>query len=110
MKVMIIFLFLVFMNILVNACQSIEKKGKIYITTSYEDNTLVVSIKDTGCGMTEEVKNNIFTPGFTTKGVGLGTGIGLAITYKIIEKHKGTITVNTAVNKGSEFIIRIPSL
>ena len=100
----------VFMNILVNACQSIDKKGKIFIKTAFENNELVVSIRDTGCGMSEEVKKNIFTPGFTTKGVGVGTGIGLAITYKIVEKHKGKITVNSKENEGSEFIISIPSM
>ena len=100
----------VFMNILVNACQSIEKKGKIFITTSFKNRTLFVSIRDTGCGMSEEVKNNIFTPGFTTKGVGVGTGIGLAITYKIIQKHNGSITVISKENEGSDFIISIPAV
>lgn len=97
----------VFMNILVNATQSIEESGKITIDTLFENNSLVVKIKDTGCGIKEPEK--IFFAGYTTKGVGVGTGLGLAISQKIIEKHEGKIEVKTQLNVGSEFIITIPS-
>lgn len=97
----------VFMNILINACQSIENKGFITITTSFKKNTLTVSIKDTGKGMNKEEINKIFTAGYTTKGVGVGTGLGLAISEKIIQKHNGKIQVNSEVGLGSEFIITI---
>lgn len=97
----------VFMNILVNATHAIKDTGIITIDTSYEDNNLIVKIKDNGCGIKEPDK--IFFAGYTTKGVGIGTGLGLAISQKIIEKHKGKITVKTKLNKGSEFIITIPS-
>ena len=97
----------VFTNILINACQAIEDKGKITITTEYKDKKLVVKIKDTGKGIPQNQLNKIFSAGFTTKGVGVGTGLGLAICTKIIEKHKGEITVNSEVGKGSEFIITI---
>ena len=99
----------VFTNILVNACQAIEGSGKITITTSYEAETLTVSVKDTGKGIPEDKISKIFAAGFTTKGVGVGTGLGLAISAKIIEKHNGKITVNSEVGKGSEFIITIYS-
>ena len=99
----------VFTNILVNACQAIEGKGKITITTSYEAETMTVSIKDTGKGIPEDEISKIFTAGFTTKGVGVGTGLGLAISAKIIEKHNGKIIVNSEVGRGSEFIITIHS-
>lgn len=99
----------VFTNILVNACQAIEGKGKITITTSYEAETMTVSIKDTGKGIPEGEISKIFTAGFTTKGVGVGTGLGLAISAKIIEKHNGKIIVNSEVDKGSEFVITIHS-
>lgn len=99
----------VFTNILVNACQSIEGSGIITITTSYEAETLTVSIKDTGKGIPENEVSKIFTAGYTTKGVGVGTGLGLAISAKIIEKHNGKITVNSEVGKGSEFVITICS-
>jgi len=97
----------VFMNILVNAAQSITDKGSITIDTEFEKNNLIVKIKDTGCGISEPEK--IFFAGYTTKGVGVGTGLGLAIAQKIIDKHNGKIEVKTEKNKGSEFIITIPS-
>lgn len=99
----------VFTNILINACQAIDGKGIITITTSYQGETLTVSVKDTGKGMSEEEIPKIFTAGYTTKGVGVGTGLGLAICSKIIEKHKGKIIVNSELGKGSEFIITISS-
>lgn len=97
----------VFTNILINACQAIEGKGKIIITTEYRDKKLVVRIKDNGKGIPQNQLSKIFSAGFTTKGVGVGTGLGLAICTKIIEKHKGEITVNSEIGKGSEFVITI---
>lgn len=99
----------VFMNILINACQSIENTGTITITTELVDNNLVVKIKDTGKGIKEEQLSKIFAAGYTTKGVGVGTGLGLAISEKIIQKHSGTIKVNSEVGVGTEFVITIPS-
>lgn len=98
----------VFMNILINACQSIEKSGKITITTSFKDNKLVVKIKDDGRGIAPEKIDKIFTAGYTTKGVGVGTGLGLAISEKIIQKHQGKIFVDSELGVGSEFTITIP--
>ena len=97
----------VFMNILVNATQAIETNGIITIDTLFANNELTVKIKDNGCGIKEPEK--IFFAGYTTKGVGVGTGLGLAISQKIIEKHEGKIEVYSEINKGSEFIITIPS-
>ena len=97
----------VFMNILVNATHAIKSEGTITIDTNFKKNKLTVKIKDNGCGIKEPEK--IFDAGYTTKGVGVGTGLGLAISQKIIEKHKGKIEVKTKINKGSEFIITIPS-
>lgn len=97
----------VFTNILINACQAIEGKGKIIITTEYRDKKLVVKIKDNGKGIPQNQLSKIFSAGFTTKGVGVGTGLGLAICTKIIEKHKGEITVNSEIGKGSEFVVTI---
>ena len=99
----------VFTNILINACQAIDGKGTIIISTSYQGETLTVSIKDTGKGIPEEEISKIFSAGYTTKGVGIGTGLGLAICSKIIEKHNGKIIVNSEVDKGSEFVITINS-
>lgn len=99
----------VFTNILVNACQAIKDKGKIIISTEFQDSNLIVKIKDNGQGIPKENINKIFTAGYTTKGVGVGTGLGLAISQKIIDKHKGKIQVYSEVGVGTEFIITIKS-
>ena len=99
----------VFTNILINACQAIEGKGKITITTEFKNKKLIVKINDTGKGIPKNQLNKIFTAGFTTKSSGVGTGLGLAICSKIIEKHRGEIIVNSEVGRGSEFIITICS-
>lgn len=96
-----------FTNILINACQAIDDKGTITITTKYENEKLFVGIKDSGKGIPQNQLDKIFTAGFTTKGIGVGTGLGLAICKKIIEKHNGEIIANSVVGKGSEFIITI---
>ncbi|WP_207431562.1 tetratricopeptide repeat-containing sensor histidine kinase [Sabulibacter ruber] len=98
----------VFMNILNNAAQAIPGEGTIAIKTYTDDDYAVIKIRDTGTGMTEEVKKHIFEPFFTTKDVGEGTGLGLSISYGIIEKHKGKIEVESHPGEGTEFTIRIP--
>ena len=98
----------VFMNILVNACHSIEKHGTIEITTAVEKKNLVVLIKDSGKGIKKEHLDKIFTAGFTTKSAGVGTGLGLAISEKIIAKHNGEIHVDSEFGHGAVFKISIP--
>jgi len=98
----------VFMNILSNAIQAIPEKGSIYIKTWHLNNDVKISVKDTGSGMTEEIRKKIFDPFFTTKDVGKGTGLGLSISYGIIEKHNGEIEVFSKPGEGTEFVIRIP--
>jgi len=98
----------VFMNILSNAIQAIENKGTIKIRTSTEKNSVYVQISDTGKGIPPEDINKIFDPGFTTKGVGVGTGLALAICYQIIQKHKGEIRVESQLGEGSTFTIVLP--
>jgi PAS domain S-box-containing protein len=100
----------VFMNVISNAHQAIEGKGKVIISTDTDPmgTHVIVSIKDNGKGMTEEVKKRIFEPFYTTKNVGEGTGLGLFITFGIIENHKGKIEINSVPNEGTEFIIKLP--
>jgi signal transduction histidine kinase len=106
----------VFMNILTNATQAISAnkdtngKGIITIKTFEKDTNIIVSLKDSGPGMTEEVKNKVFEPFFTTKEVGEGTGLGLSIVFSIIEAHKGLIEVVSEIGKGTEFIITLPKI
>ncbi|MEN8230542.1 MAG: ATP-binding protein, partial [Bacteroidota bacterium] len=98
----------VFMNILSNAIDAIEEKGKITISTSKVNGFIRINIKDTGSGIPENIKGKIFDPFFTTKDVGEGTGLGLSISHGIIEKHNGSIKVKSEEGKGSELIIMLP--
>ena len=98
----------VFMNILVNAAQAIEKTGEIKIVTGTVDGKAEIRISDTGCGIAQENINKIFDPFFTTKDVGKGTGLGMNIAYNIVSKHKGDIRVESTVGEGTTFIIQLP--
>jgi signal transduction histidine kinase len=98
----------VFMNILTNSIQAIEKKGDIFIETISSGIGIKICFRDTGAGMPPEVKKHIFEPFYTTKDVGSGTGLGLSITYGIIEQHHGNIDVISEPGKGTEFIISLP--
>ena len=104
----------VFMNLISNAVEAIKSNDnphaeeRLDITTWREQDMVKVSIKDSGSGMSEEVKNKIFEPFFTTKDVGEGTGLGLSIVYRIIESHNGSIEVFSKINEGTEFIITLP--
>lgn len=105
----------VFMNIINNAIQAIdEKKEKeeeewiLISTLDIPGKKMQVRIKDTGTGMSEQVKHKIFEPFFTTKSVGVGTGLGMAIVFKIIEEHHGKIEVESKPGKGAEFILTLP--
>jgi signal transduction histidine kinase len=70
--------------------------------------SVVIRIRDNGCGIPSEIKNKIFDPFFTTKAVGKGTGLGLSISYQIIQKHGGQIEVNSQPGEGTEFVITMP--
>ncbi len=97
----------VFTNILVNAAHAIDKKGEIRIATRADNGHVEIRVSDTGCGIPDDVISKIYDPFFTTKDVGKGTGLGLNVAYNIIEKHRGTIDVETEVGKGTTFIIRL---
>ncbi|WNG38359.1 PAS domain-containing protein [Archangium violaceum] len=99
----------VFTNLLVNAAQAIETRGEIRIRTRHEGNDVVVEVADTGKGMTQETLTKLFTPFFTTKPRGQGTGLGLSVSYGIITRHKGRIDVQSEPGKGSTFIVRLPA-
>ncbi|MBU0996398.1 MAG: hypothetical protein KJ737_28185 [Proteobacteria bacterium] len=98
----------VFMNICINAAHAIEKKGEIKIITKAYENHQEILISDTGSGISEEHISRIFDPFFTTKDVGKGTGLGLNLSYNIVKKHMGDIRVESRLNKGTTFIIKLP--
>jgi len=98
----------VFLNLLNNALAAVDDGGRIIITSWEKDaDTEAVSIKDNGCGMSEETLKNIFEPFFTTK-KGKGTGLGLPITYGIVKKLGGNIEVQSQEGKGTTFTIFLP--
>ena len=99
----------VVMNVLVNAAHSIEERGTITIKTGMNGNDWVwVKISDTGKGIAKENISRIFDPFFTTKPVGMGTGLGMSLCYSIIEKHSGSIDVESELGKGTTFTINLP--
>ena len=99
----------VFMNLLLNAAQSIPQHGQIHVRSGCENEHVWFDIEDSGIGMTEETRRRIFEPFFTTKPVGKGTGLGLSISYDIIvKKHGGRMDVRSEPGKGSCFRIWLP--
>jgi len=98
----------VFMNILTNSIQAVEEEGEIFVQTISSGIGIKIIIKDNGKGMTREVKEHMFEPFYTTKDVGQGMGLGLSISYGIIEQHNGNIDVISEPGKGTEFIISLP--
>lgn len=98
----------VFMNLIVNASHAIKDHGEISIKTERDDEHVIVTISDTGCGIPKENISKLFDPFFTTKEVGKGTGLGLSIVHGIIEAHHATIDVESEVGQGTTFTIRIP--
>jgi two-component system, NtrC family, sensor kinase len=98
----------VFMNLLVNASQAIKDKGTITIRSGTEGDWVWVSVQDTGSGIPPDIMNRIFEPFFTTKAVGSGTGLGLSLSYGIVNKHGGKIEVASVQGQGTTFTVRLP--
>lgn len=98
----------VLVNLIVNAAQAMPNGGVLTIKTAANDDTVSLVVEDTGTGMTEDVKKQIFIPFFTTKDVSQGTGLGLAVVHGIVTAHGGTIRVDSEVGKGTKFTIRLP--
>jgi signal transduction histidine kinase len=88
-----------------------EGKGTLRVTTTLvgaEEDSIRIEISDTGPGIPEQILPHIFEPFYTTKEEGRGTGLGLSLAYGIIENHQGTISVQSQVNQGTTFYIRLP--
>ena len=98
------------MNLLMNAHQAIKGSGVVEISTCTSGQSMVLfQIRDTGCGISKDVIEQIWDPFFTTKVVGLGLGLGLAVTYNIVKRHGGDITVESQIGAGSKFTVRMPA-
>ncbi len=106
----------VFMNLLVNAYQAIEERvgdsgetGTIWLRTEWVEGGAAVTVRDTGSGIRAEHLDRIFDPFFTTKKVGSGTGLGLSTSYRIVERHGGSITATSRAGKGAAFRLWLPA-
>jgi signal transduction histidine kinase len=96
----------VLLNLLLNAIQSMDKPGSIFVTLRRDKDDVLITVADQGKGIPPENLSNIFRPFFTTKGH--GTGLGLSLARRIAEAHSGTITVRSEVGKGTQFVLRLP--
>ena len=110
----------VFINLVTNAIDSMDEKAEktkgsntekhLTIESFVEKNNVVVTVSDTGMGMSEDVKSKLFEPFFTTKAIGKGTGLGTSISYGIINDYRGTVDIESTENIGAKFIIKFPSI
>lgn len=98
----------VFTNMIANANQAIADNGMIRIQTSVQDDTLLITFEDNGCGISEEHLQLLFTPFFTTKPIGEGTGLGLSLSHGYIQEHNGEIRVESELGVGTTFSILLP--
>jgi signal transduction histidine kinase len=99
----------VVMNLVINAAQAMgPERGTITLSNGVEGDKVWLEVADTGCGIAPESVQKIFDPFFTTKPVGEGTGLGLSLSYGIVKKHHGTISVNSEVGKGTTFRVVLP--
>ncbi len=100
----------VFTNLLLNAADAMQGNGKIKVASRPNPTRdgVILNFSDTGCGIPATITDKIFEPFFTTKAPGKGTGLGLSIVYSVIQQHGGTIEVDSALGRGTNFIIRLP--
>lgn len=98
----------VWINLIHNALQAMENKGKLSVGIRRQADTAIISFADTGCGIPEKIRDRIFDPFFTTKPIGEGSGLGLDIVQKIVRKHHGHIEVRSVVDEGSCFEVHLP--
>lgn len=98
----------VFMNLLTNALQAIDREGEIWVRTEQKGGEILITLEDNGQGIPPEVLPHIFEPFYTTKEVGSGTGLGLSISHKVIQDHGGRIAVESTPGRGSKFTLHLP--
>jgi two-component system, NtrC family, sensor kinase len=98
----------VFINLFLNARDAMPSGGELAVQTGMNESMVVVDISDTGVGIPEDNVRRIFDPFFTTKSIGKGTGLGLAVTYGILQEHGGGIFVDSTMGQGTHFRVKLP--
>ena len=98
----------VFMNLILNARDAMPRGGELNISTYQEGSQLVVKVQDSGFGISEENVKRIYDPFFTTKKAGEGSGLGLSVSYGIIQEHSGRINVDSRAGQGTTFRLHLP--
>jgi signal transduction histidine kinase len=98
----------IIMNLCINAIHAMGKGGLLTIATQARGEEIVLSVRDTGPGVPEEIRDKIFLPFFTTKDVDVGTGLGLSVVHGIVKSHRGRIKVVSNAGKGAEFKVYLP--
>ncbi|UCC30141.1 MAG: GHKL domain-containing protein, partial [Phycisphaerales bacterium] len=98
----------VFINLALNALDAMPNGGKLTIRVQKRRRNIIVRVQDSGCGIKPETGRQVFEPFFTTKEPGHGTGLGLAVSYSIVQKHGGSIDFNSTVGQGTVFTVQIP--
>ncbi len=99
---------LIFNNIIKNACEAMADGGELTVRTAYHQEMIKISFRDTGPGIPENIQEKIFEPFFTTKNMGEGSGLGMAISYEIVQRYQGTISIESEEGKGTTFTVRLP--
>ncbi len=99
----------IFFNIVNNACQAMKEKGRLKISTNQNNGLLLIKIEDNGSGMPKEILRKVFNPFFTTKMQGEGTGLGLNITQRLVEKYNGKIEIQSREGQGTEVSVFFPN-
>lgn len=99
----------IIVNLVVNAIQAMPQGGRLTLSTFNNFEFVILTVEDTGAGISDEIKQHIFKPFFTTKEIGKGTGLGLSVVHGIVTAHKGEIKVETQKEKGTKFEIKFPT-
>ena len=100
----------VFLNLLLNALDAMPEGGKLSVRAEHRSRRIIAEVEDTGCGIAPETGRRVFEPFFTTKEPGQGTGLGLAVSYGIVQKHGGSIDFHSIVGEGTVFTVQLPVL